>query len=102
MKQEVEDETEVDVDVAGIATDSIAITTKARVISHIDFDSKTFHLTTQDLSYDVRGFSHRWKVQSANILIPSIPSLIPHNNDTIDGSLHTSSLMEYISEPSPS
>ena len=38
-------------------------TTKARVISSIDFESKTFHLTTQNLSSDVWGFSHRWEVR---------------------------------------
>ena len=37
--------------------------TKARVISSIDFENKTFHCTTQTLSYKVWGFSHRWEVR---------------------------------------
>ena len=54
LKSDVTDQGEEEVE-------EVSTTTKARVISSIDFESKTFHLTTQDLSYDVWGFSHRWE-----------------------------------------
>jgi hypothetical protein len=45
------------------AESDTATATKARVISSVDFDCKTFHLTKQDLSYDIWGFSHRWEMR---------------------------------------
>ena len=51
-------DTNVDIE---LLDDTSKSTTKARVITNVDFENNTFYLSTQGLSYDVWGFSHRWE-----------------------------------------